>query len=311
MKRTDVRSDSAGTPTGLMPTSDAALTAPPALSSPAKAASLRVEPVEPTLLRIGPVGPVLPTEPALLRVGPGLREPHRRRPQQRIRGGVLSFKNPPDHEAKDTYTYDVTLQASDRKNDEGQAVQLSDPDIDAMFTVTVNVTDVNEAPSITTAPTDGEVSVDELYTGEVTRFEATDPETDGITWTLTGTDQDDVEIESDTGIVTLARTPDFEDPQDSNRNNSYVVTVEASDGKLEATQRLTVTVANVAEDGSVSFSSRQPQDGTPFTATLSDPDGRITGTTWTWERSSDKSNWTFIMRSPSGPSTAESTERSM
>ena len=207
------------------------------------------------------------------------------------RGGVLTFKNPPDYEAKGTY--DVTLQASDRKNDEGQAVQLSDPDIDAMFTVTVNVTDVNEAPSITTAPTDGEVSVDELHTGEVTRFEATDPETDGITWTLTGTDQDDLEIESDTGIVTLARTPDFEHPTDSNRNNSYVVTVEASDGKLEATQRLTVTVANVAEDGSVSFSSRQPQDGTPFTATLSDPDGRITGTTWTWERSSDKSNWTF------------------
>ena len=89
MKRPDVRSDSAGTPTGLMPVSDAPVTAPPALSSPAdaashrvepvgavlpaEAASLRVEPAEPvgpTLLRAEPADPVLSAEPALLRAEP-------------------------------------------------------------------------------------------------------------------------------------------------------------------------------------------------------------------------------------------------
>ena len=73
MKRTDVRSDSAGTPTGSMPTSHAAVTAPPALSPPTKTASLRAEPVGPILLRVEPaepVGPVLPAEPASLRVEP-------------------------------------------------------------------------------------------------------------------------------------------------------------------------------------------------------------------------------------------------
>ena len=67
MKRTDVRSDSAvGMPTGLMPVSDAAVTAPPALSSPAELVLLRAEPVEPVL----PAGPVLPAAPASHRVEP-------------------------------------------------------------------------------------------------------------------------------------------------------------------------------------------------------------------------------------------------
>ena len=131
--------------------------------------------------------------------------------------------------------------------------------------------------------------------GPVFTYGATDPDVnDDVTWALSGTDSANLEIDRNSGVVEFVSLPDFEDPQDSNRNNSYVVTVEASDSILTATQRLTVTVANEAEDGSVSFSSRQPQDGTPFTATLSDPDGRITRTTWTWERSSDKSNWTTV-----------------
>ncbi|WP_428114724.1 DUF222 domain-containing protein [Candidatus Poriferisodalis sp.] len=59
MKRSDVRTDSAaGMPTGSMPASDAAVAAPPALSSPAGPVSLRVEPVEAASIAVPPVGPV-------------------------------------------------------------------------------------------------------------------------------------------------------------------------------------------------------------------------------------------------------------
>ncbi|WP_423917266.1 HNH endonuclease signature motif containing protein [Candidatus Poriferisodalis sp.] len=72
MKRSDVRSDSTEMPTGLMPASDAAVAAPPALASPVEPASLRVEPVEPVSiavpLRAGPVEPVSIAVP--LRAGP-------------------------------------------------------------------------------------------------------------------------------------------------------------------------------------------------------------------------------------------------
>ncbi|WP_420626623.1 S8 family serine peptidase [Candidatus Poriferisodalis sp.] len=202
------------------------------------------------------------------------------------RNGVLRFMDPPDHEAQSGYR--VTVEASDGKDAQGNA----DAAVDARFDVSVTVTDVDEAPMITSGPTSE--SVVEDHAGQVTRFEAEDPEGEDVIWTLVGTDREDLSIERSTGVVTFAAMPDFEAPVDSGRNNTYVVTVQASDGRLTAAQSLTVTVTNEDEDGTLSFSSPQPQARTTLRATLSDPDGGVSGTTWLWERSLNGGPWAAV-----------------
>ena len=55
---------------------------------------------------------------------------------------------------------------------------------------------------------------------------------------------------------------------------------------------VTINVTNVEEPGSVSLSASQPQLGVSLTATLTDPDGGITGQIWQWARG-DTASGTF------------------
>ncbi len=61
----------------------------------------------------------------------------------------------------------------------------------------------------------------------------------------------------------------------------------AADTAVDATTTVTVSVTNVDEDGSVTLSPASPTVGKAVSATLSDPDGGVTGTTWQWASSSD------------------------
>lgn len=110
-----------------------------------------------------------------------------------------------------------------------------------------------------------------------------------------GADRDRFEIVAATGVLSFAAAPDFENPTDSDANNTYIVAVTATSGtgdrELTASQTITVTVTNVNEDGAVAFDSDSPQVGTSLTATLSDPDGGVADLTWTWESSADRSAW--------------------
>ncbi|MCY4085538.1 MAG: hypothetical protein OXG37_01275 [Actinomycetia bacterium] len=71
-------------------------------------------------------------------------------------------------------------------------------------------------------------------------------------------------------------------------NNEYVVEVTVTSGTggrvLTASQIITVTVANADEDGLVELSVLSPRVGDTIRATLSDPDGSVTGVGWQWER---------------------------
>ena len=84
----------------------------------------------------------------------------------------------------------------------------------------------------------------------------------------------------------------------------------ARSGAYTATQNVTVTVANVDEDGAVSLSPSRAALGVELTASLTDPDGRsgavppiTTAETrltddaaWQWARSPDgDSGWTNIV----------------
>ena len=199
--------------------------------------------------------------------------------------GRLLTREPLNHEGRDSYT--GTIMVSDSKNTAGEA----DTAIDAVIGVTITVEDVDEAPEVF-----GRASIDipEDSGRFVESYFAFDPEGGTVGLSLVGTDSGDFE-EFGSGVLRFPATPDYENPADSNRDNTYLVRVEATDGTNVGTLDVTVNVTNVEEAGSISLSSLQPQAGTRLTATLSDPDGRPSAVTWEWERSPNGfSSWTPI-----------------
>ncbi len=120
--------------------------------------------------------------------------------------------------------------------------------------------------------------------------EATEPEGEDLTYSLGGTDADSLEIDSNSGQIKTKAALDYE------TKSSYSVTVTAMDPS-SSTDTITVAikVTNEEEDGTVTLSSVQPQVDTALTATLDDPDGSVSGVTWTWEKSSSRNNsWSII-----------------
>ena len=82
-----------------------------------------------------------------------------------------------------------------------------------------------------------------------------------------------------------AADPNYENPKDANTDNVYDITVVAADAAANiASKRVTVKVLNEQEGGSVTLSAWQPQNGTPLQASVSDPDGGVSGTVWQWYR---------------------------
>ena len=179
--------------------------------------------------------------------------------------GSVHFKAAPDFEAPaDTgadNTYDVTVTASNGRLSASQAVAIS-------------VTDVNEAPVITTA---GQATVAENTTGTVYATAASDPDAGTVlAYSLGGPDAALFAIDSGTGAVSFKAAPNYEAPAGAKADNTYDVTVTASDGLLSATQAVTITVTNVNEAPGIgapaTTSVAENATGTVFTATGSDPD---------------------------------------
>jgi hypothetical protein len=82
----------------------------------------------------------------------------------------------------------------------------------------------------------------------VVRVEATDPNDDTLTYSITGgLDGTFFTINPQTGVLAFVAAPDFESPADSNGDNAYEVIVTAFDGVFADSQTLNVTV----EDRSV------------------------------------------------------------
>ena len=193
--------------------------------------------------------------------------------------GQLQTKAELDHETKPTYT--VTVSVRDNKGDDGSANTATDNTI----VVTINVTDVNESPVIADMPNTNHAEND---TGPVATYTATDPDQGTtITWSLEGTDKAHFDI-SQSGVLTFITSPNYEAPADADKDNIYMLTVRASDSDKHHTLSVTVTVTNGDEAGTVSLSSFYPEVGAELTATLSDPDGGVTGVSWAWESSSNR-----------------------
>ena len=89
-------------------------------------------------------------------------------------------------------------------------------------------------------------------------FRATDPEGGAIIWSISGKDEDDFTI-SETGVLSFANSPDYENPTDSGRDNIYEVTVMAWDDALNsAALEVTVTVTEVNEGPEISRVGNPP-----------------------------------------------------
>ena len=190
-----------------------------------------------------------------------------------------------DYETDDTYV--VTLTATD---DYGEAADLE---------LTINITDVNDAPKITGLD---EVEYAENGTDPVATYTAVDPEDSAIvSWSLTGDDADDFKIED--GVLNFKEAPDYETPmgggQDTDdMDNIYMVTVQATDAtKRIGTKEVTVEVTNVEEGGSMRLSAVQPQAGTSFyvigdtdAARVDDKDGITSSVKWQWSKSTSKTS---------------------
>jgi len=113
-------------------------------------------------------------------------------------------------------------------------------------TVTVTITGTNAAPTITAVRTVLATENDTTVAADVL---ATDPNIgDVLTYTLSGTDADDFTIDGTTGEITFASAPDYEAPTDSDGDNSYDISVTATDQcGASDTAEITVNVADTVE----------------------------------------------------------------
>ena len=152
--------------------------------------------------------------------------------------GAVSFIAQPNFEspvdAGTNNVYDITVTATDAA---GNASNQS---------VAITVTNVNEAPSVSSAAT---ASYAENGSGAVYTASATDPDAGStLSYSLSGTDADLFNINSTSGVVTFKAAPNFEAPTDVGGNNVYDIVVTATDnGALIATQAVAITVTNINE----------------------------------------------------------------
>ena len=160
-------------------------------------------------------------------------------------------------------------------------MKASDGTNEDRLDVTVTVTNVDEAPVIT-----GDAALDyaENGTDPVATYSATDPESATITWSLEGDDAADFEISAG-GELSFASAPNYENAADADTDNTYMVTVVASDGTNEERLAVTVTVTNVDEapvitgDAALDYA----ENGTDPVATYSATDPESATITWTLE----------------------------
>ena len=89
-------------------------------------------------------------------------------------------------------------------------------------------------------------AIDENTT-EVTTFQAYDADGDIISYSISGTDADLLSIGSSSGVLSFIDPPDYENPQDNDLDNIYVLTITASDGEFAVSLGIIVTINDVVE----------------------------------------------------------------
>ena len=153
--------------------------------------------------------------------------------------GVLTFTSAPNFESATD---------ADGNNSYIVIAAVSDGTLTDTQTITVTITNVNEAPVIgafTSAAT-ASYSVAEGATSLVNMNGTDEDANPSLSYSLTGSDAAQFSITAG-GVLSFASARNYENALDADQNNSYVVTVELSDGALTDTQTLTITVTDSNE----------------------------------------------------------------
>lgn len=148
--------------------------------------------------------------------------------------GVLTFlANPNFEQASDLDTnndYELTITLTDTQS------------VSTVANFTVNVTNVNEAPTINGQSvynlSENIIAIDQL--------QIDDEDGDSLTVDILGADNDRVSIDG-AGNLTFDAGPDFEFPADNGANNQYEFTVTAQDASETASLNIVVNISNVLE----------------------------------------------------------------
>jgi len=165
-----------------------------------------------------------------------------------VNTGLLTFTVAPDFETPGDADTDNAYEVQVTVTDSGGLTDRQD--------ITVTVTDVNDAPVITS---NGGLATANVNAAEnqtaVTDVQSTDADGDlegaGLTYSLTtvaagGADNGLFTLNVNTGLLTFTSVPDFETPGDANTDNDYEVQVTVTDsGGLTDRQDITVTVTDV------------------------------------------------------------------
>ncbi|MCB1500149.1 MAG: VCBS repeat-containing protein [Bauldia sp.] len=131
----------------------------------------------------------------------------------------------------------------------------------ATQTVTITVSGVNDAgggggPNAAPVITSASAFAVTENTTAVGKATATDADGDTVTFSIAGGDDALLfKIDPSTGALSFKAAPDYEAPADADGNNSYELTVRASDGSASVTKAITVAVDN--EDGVVISGSKK------------------------------------------------------
>ncbi len=144
-----------------------------------------------------------------------------------------------------------------------------------------------------------------------------DTEGNGLTYSLSGTDSDRFTVDENTGVLSFATAPDFENPTDNGGDNIYnfVLTVTDSGG-LTDTQELEITVSddlellasspamdsvNIAPDSEVTLTFEQNiRAGTGNILIRSTADGSVLQTIAIGDTTIDGSTLSFVLDVPGG-----------
>ncbi|MGB3338197.1 MAG: Ig-like domain-containing protein, partial [Devosia sp.] len=206
-----------------------------------------------------------------------------------FQGGKLSFNF-----STGAWSYDAPATVSQDVVD-AFTYTITDGDGDASnATLTINVTEVNHAPVITSNGGGNTASVNVAENSTlVTTVVATDDVGETKTYSIVGgVDAAKFTIDASTGVLSFISAPDFETKTDAGLNNVYDVQVQVSDGSLVDTQSIAVTVTNVNEAPTLMLNQLV---STPLSGQYRDEFGAAQYT-----NSNGTSNWTGNSWSESG-----------
>ena len=151
--------------------------------------------------------------------------------------GVVSFKVFPDYEKP----IDVGS-----NNSINFSVQVSDGALIDVQEYSFAITNKNEAPVIAT--TSFSVSENNVTVGAISASDVDSGTT--LSYGLAegaSSDEKLFDINSTTGALVFKSRPDYENPKDDGSNNTYNISVTASDGSIKTSKVIEITVQNVNE----------------------------------------------------------------